>query len=357
MSGAFAQAALQLRALDLVPIPCKGDEDDDGKTPGFKTANWKYPPGLKRYEQFVLRFLDENVGLLTEWSHLTVIDNDDPSLEGEIEYRFGRSPLIVGTPSDHTQRYFQSNGERCGTLRKSEGLAIDIKGIGGFVVCPPSIRPSGPHKGKLYRLLEGRWEDVKRLPYIKPGSLPGRPQKAASKVPERVEHPAPPINDGTRHIDLLSLAMQFARQAPDKATLRGNVHWANMRCVPILPGKDVEDIVDWAWKCQQEGRNFAGRGPLLITTHAEIEAFQVAPKGPDAFLLYGVLRKNHYGGEAFAISPRAMAQADVIHGWTEWRYREARSVLVNLLGRLVLVRHGGRGPRDPALFKFADADD
>jgi hypothetical protein len=350
MSGAFAAAALQLRALGLVPIPCSGDEDDDGKTPGFTFANWKkYPPGLKRYEQFVLRFPEENIGLLPGWSHLTVIDNDDPSLEDEVEYRFGRTPLIVGTPSDHTQRYFRSSGERCGTLRKSEGLAIDIKGIGGFVVCPPSIRPSGAHKGKPYRLLEGRWEDVRRLPALKAGNLPGKPQK-----PQKADYPAPerePIPDGRRHIDLLSLAIQFARQAPDKATLRGNVHWANMRCVPILPGNDVEDIVDWAWKCQQEGHNFADTGPQVFHSFREIETFQQMRGGGSAYFLLGVLRKLYFRGEPFAISPRAMARKDVMAGWSERDYREARDLLVSL-GCLTKVQSGGRGPRDPALFSL-----
>jgi hypothetical protein len=56
------------------------------------------------------------------------------------------------------------------------------------------VRPSGKHAGKPYRIVQGAWKDVARLPTIKPGSLPA-PATAQQGRPDR-------IKDGVRHNEL-----------------------------------------------------------------------------------------------------------------------------------------------------------
>jgi hypothetical protein len=52
-----------------------------------------------------------------------------------------------------------------GSERTSQGLAVDIKGVGGFVAVPPSHRGGD---GASYRFLVGAFDAVDRLPPISP---------------------------------------------------------------------------------------------------------------------------------------------------------------------------------------------
>jgi hypothetical protein len=347
MSGAFASAALQLWALGLAPIPCQGD---DGKVPRLKTAKWKRPPGEAALRQLVLRFPEENVGLLTGLSRITVVDIDEARLLAEMLRRFGKTPLMVETPSGSFHLYYRAGGERCTNLRSSEGLPVDIKGVGGFTVCPPSIRPSGPHKGQPYRIVQGAWEDVHQLPTIRPGSL----------TTARQQPPPKPMPDGTRGNGLFRHALVEARVCDSLDALVDRLCWINeTACEPPVEDARVVKTAESAWwRYQQAGRNFAGKGGRrqVFNYVDEIEALQQVPNGADASFLLVTLRATHYGtGRSFAVSPRAMARSGIIRGWTEERYRAARTVLVDL-GSLIEVKAGGRGPGKPSLFGFSNTD-
>jgi hypothetical protein len=352
MSGAFAAAALQLRALGLAPIPCQGD---DGKVPGIRTRTWKGAPKEETYRQLILRFPDENIGLLTGLSRIFVVDIDEATMLAEMLRRFGYTPLMVETPSGGIHLYYRAHGEPCHNMRQSEGLPIDLKGIGGFTVCPPSVRPSGPHKGGRYRLVRGDWEAVRDLPPINPGSLPAalqKPLKAISEASQRKLIEDDFIPDGERGIKLLRIAQELAPDAPDKATLLGQMLLINQQlCIPPATEARVRSAVNSAWKYQQEDRNFAKTGPQVFHPFDEIKTLMGIPGGGNAYFLLGMLRMRYFRGEPFAISPRAMAREDVMAGWSEREYRAARELLVEL-GCLIEVRPGGRGPRDPALFNL-----
>jgi len=123
--------------------------------------------------QLVLRFPEANIGILTGPSRLCVVDVDstDERLVAEMLRRFGITPLMIETPSGGKHLYFRLSGEYCRNLRKSDGLPVDIKATGGFLVVPDSIRLCGEHAGKPYRIVKGAWDEVARLPPIKPGSL------------------------------------------------------------------------------------------------------------------------------------------------------------------------------------------
>jgi len=170
VQGPFASAALRLHAYGLIPIPCGGD---DGKVPGARSKRWKNRPGGEVMRQLVLRFPEANIGILTGPSRLCVVDVDstDERLVAEMLRRFGITPLMIETPSGGKHLYFRLSGEYCRNLRKSDGLPVDIKATGGFLVVPDSIRLCGEHAGKPYRIVKGAWDEVARLPPIKPGSL------------------------------------------------------------------------------------------------------------------------------------------------------------------------------------------
>jgi hypothetical protein len=87
-------------------------------------------------------------------------------------------------------------------------------------------------------------------------------------------------------------------------------------------------------------------------TASQIDVLISHKDGSDAALLYLKLRRaNGDRAGAFAVSPKAMAAAQVIPGWAHGRYRRARDVLTEI--RLLSVVHeGGQGAGDPRLFIF-----
>jgi hypothetical protein len=343
VSGPFAAEALNLHALGLAPIPCSAN--DDGKTPAIATKRWTRRPGATQLRQLVLRFPEANVGILTGLSRIFVVDIDQAHLVEDMTRRFGATPLIVETPSGGIHLYYQASGEPCGDLRRAEHLPVDLKGIGGFIVVPPSVRPSGEHAGKLYRILEGAWEDVTQLPTIKPGSLPA-PATPQQGQPVR-------IPDGIRHDELFRRGLREVKACDTLDALVDRLRWINESCDPPLPDADVVKTAASAWKCERDGRNFVGRGKLLTTPDAMFRALISLPRGVDALALHLLLRSIHDAGAQFAVSPKAMARDQTLPGWSHARVRKAKNTLVDR-GFLKVVSRGGSGPRDPAQFCFAE---
>ena len=126
-----------------------------------------------RLRQLVLRFPEANVGILTGLSRIFVVDIDQAHLAEDMIRRFGATPLMVETPSGGIHLYYRASGERCGDLRRTEQLPVDLKGIGGFVVVPPSVRPSGQHAASS----TGSWKAHGRT---LPGCPPSSPAQLAS---------------------------------------------------------------------------------------------------------------------------------------------------------------------------------
>lgn len=349
MSGPFAEAALELRSFGLAPIPCG---DDDGKVPGLRTKAWKHAPGADTLRRMTQRFPSANVGILTGLSGVTVADGDCGISLDEMLHHFGDTPLITKTPSDGVHLYYRSSGEQCANLRRPMQIPVDIKGIGGFVVVPPSVRPSGDHAGKAYKFVTGGWDDLRRLPRINPGSLPGRPQ-----APPKPGARQGTIPEGTRHDELLQRALKDARCCDCSADLLDSVRGDNQNCIPPLPDADVGRIASWAWRCQSEGRNFATKEERSVFKRvSEVQALGRSQHGAKASLLLDVLRCEHFDGKPFALSPRAMWQSQRLFGWSERNYRDARTLLVDL-GILSLVYEGGKGLGDPSLFRFVPVGD
>src|SRR4051795_10480685 len=166
--GPFRDAAPDLLARGLAVVPCCSA---DGKVPLVEWGKWTKRPGRAFIEKMMRRYPSTNVGIIAGLSGITVVDCDDPAAVAVMIARCGDTPLKVRTPSGGVHLYYRAAGERCADLRP-EGLKVDVKSIGGFVVAPPSVRPDGPHAGRAYEFLEGSWADLARLPVARPGSLP-----------------------------------------------------------------------------------------------------------------------------------------------------------------------------------------
>jgi hypothetical protein len=287
------------------------------------------------------------VGLLTgQLGAITVVDLDDASLLPLVLDALGNTPITVETPSGGFHLWYRFSGEACQDLRPD--LKIDVKGRGGFVAAPPTVRAVGNHAGRAYRFQTGGLADMGRLPAIPAGALE-RLAKASRSKPSPCKSSTAKLPEGTRNRGLLRAALQLAHGATDADDHRNTVVLHNAdHCQPPLSDKEAKRVAASAWRYHVEGRNWAGTGAVAMsrTTSAILG-------NPDAFWLLHHLRLNHAacGGE-FAIAARAMEQSGVAAPLTERQIRRATQRLVET-GFLIRTHIGGRGgPGDPSLYRL-----
>jgi len=340
----FADAALELHGHGLAVIPL--NENADKAKPLVKFKHWKLRPGRQFLEETLInRFPAANIGVLTGLSGYTVVDIDTvdgvdtAALTDRMLARFGDTPLKTATPSGGVHLWFMANGEPCRNLRASDGIAVDIKAKGGMVVVPPSIRPSGPHAGRVYGFLEGSWDDLRRLPTLKPGSF--------------YEGNGGRVVQGTRNDTLWKRCMHQVRHCDTVDDLLDVARTFNTHnCVPELPDAEVVNTARSAWKYQQDGKNWVGGPSQVVLPADDIDRFRMTKNGADAFLLQAVLKCKHGGRhEPFALVATAMKHDNVIHGWGRDRYRNAFKTLMTQ-GDLERVHVGGNTLHDPHKYRL-----
>ena len=331
MTGPFAQAAMVVARYGAVPVPCAGP---DGKTPlvPWRHVKAAHADGLARWAK---RWPTANIGLVCGPSNLTVIDVDDPALVDEAERRFGSTPLIDRSPRGGGHLFYRANGEP--TRAKIDGLPIDVRGPGGFLVIPPSVGPNG----NVYAFVRGGLADLEHLPHITPGSLP-----AKGTVLLSLRNDA--ICPGTRNNSLWRLCMVEARTCATRDELEARALILNeSHCNPPLDHREAVKVVNSAWRYQITGQNFIGGERRVFMEITELERLAGCP---DAVLMLLKLREAHLlSAEPFAVSPKGMSAARVLARWDARRIRRARNHLLNER-LLVQVRAGGRGKHDPSLY-------
>ena len=343
----FAEMAFDLAERGLAVIPCPGD---DGKSPRGAVAGydrWKRPPGPKAIRRFAADHGDANIGIITSLSGLTIADVDEGGRDAdEIIRRAGDTPLITRTPSGGLHLCYRSNGERNANLRSS-GLAVDIKGSSaGIIVVPPSFRRS---TGVPYKFERGRWDDLDRLPFAKPGSLSvqfsGSP---GSKLP---------IQRGQRNDAFFKIALREVRHCDDLDALIDVLATRNEELAEPLPLSEIARLATSAWGLETTGTNWVGQEQRAQIEAAAVERLSSDENGPDALMLLAHLRLAHGArqtrGEPFAISPSAMSAARKIGLWGPQRYRNARQTLLDL-GLISQTHQGGRSRHDPSLFRLGN---
>jgi hypothetical protein len=355
----FADAALDLREHGLAVLPLGGDpniDDDANRKRRRPLVQYK---GRSRFrpktlERWAKKWPAANVGVLTGLSRVTVVDIDDPLLVDDMIARFGNTPLQISTPSGGVHLYYRANGERCANLR-GEGFAVDIKGVGGMVVVPPSVRPD--RGGAAYAFLAGSWTDLTSLPTMNPGALPApapRAEPSPTVPPDRQA-----VRQGERNDRMFGYCLGQVPHCGKVDELFAMAHAENAGYEPPLPDAEVEKVARNAWTIDRGGRNRvanSGQGPVVdvgCRWVARLASF--SPKhGGDALLLYIILRGQHAArdkrGERFAVAARAMKRDQVLT-WTEGRFRLATKVLV-AFGLLVPVKQGGHGKGDVTLCRF-----
>jgi hypothetical protein len=192
-------------------------------------------------------------------------------------------------------------------------------------------------------------DDLANLPKIRTGALPKLEPEGAAKAKT-----SPIIGDGERNVGLIRLACALAHDVKTQAELLEKVREANATfCNPPLSDAEVQGRVRSAWRYKMNGTLMArgGSGSIILPTSALDHA--MASGNFDVMGLVAMARKYHdKPGAVFALTPRALAKADKIRGWSRNRYRAVIRQACDLL-LLEQVTAGGKGPRDPAKYRFA----
>jgi hypothetical protein len=310
-SRPFAEAAEQLRAHGLAVIPLGGD---DGKKPMIRWQNMKSPP--TRLGKLVEKHGGANIGVLTgicKPHAYTVVDCDSIDLGDEAIRRFGDTPLKVATARG-IHLWFKNAREGC--RQRVDGMALDVRGIGGMVVVPPSVHRKS---GIPYRFLEGDWRRLPYLPAIKPGALPALGAEAV--VTE---------GGGDRRNRLFRDLMELAPTVESREALGELGEMLNKALPPPLSSAKVRHAVRNVWEIHANGQNYLALGSALVIPRPHMRAILQHEHNSDALLLYHVLRDAHWNRSTFVVVPEAMERANTIPGWSDRRYRIARDALIEL---------------------------
>lgn len=314
----------------MVVVPCG---KADGKAPLVKWAGLDGPIAPEQLERWLKnpRFANANIGIVTGPSGVTVVDCDTPNALDRVIERFGPTPMIVATPRGGYHLYYKAHGERSGSIRE-EGLAIDVRALGGFIVAPPSVRRTGEFAGKSYEFLAGDWADLPSLPHVPEGALARKfyvGDVEGLDVDRGVPVGCAPADTGKdvgrRNKTLFDLLLRVARNVGSRAELMEAAEAFNGEFDPPLGMAEVHRSADSVWTYRETGRLFAPGQSSVVIPAAVFDHLAKTDNGADAFFLLGCLIRNHGAGHegnvSFVIVPAAMMRDQVIREWGITRKR------------------------------------
>jgi hypothetical protein len=123
------------------------------------------------------------------------------------------------------------------------GGGIDIRGVGGYVVAPPSRHVSGNY----YTWIPGHAPGEVPLAAMPPWLLPPKPSKPTAPTPASSWRALvrEGVTEGARNQTIAKLAGHFLRRHVDPiVTLEMMTAWNAVRCRPPLPDAEVVHIVN-----------------------------------------------------------------------------------------------------------------
>jgi Bifunctional DNA primase/polymerase, N-terminal/Primase C terminal 1 (PriCT-1) len=194
---------------------------------------------------------DANIGVAT--GHLVVIDVDpqhggDDSLH-KLETEHGELPhtirVITGGGGEHI--FFEATAE-IGNSTGKLAAGIDVRGVGGYVVAPPSLHRSG----RRYAWSVDHHPDNTAVAPL-PDWIVAAVKKPAGNGADIL--PTPPFEwrelvengvvEGTRDCTVAKLAGYLLRRRNDPYVVLELLQcWNVTRCIPPLPAADIKRIVN-----------------------------------------------------------------------------------------------------------------
>ena len=222
--------ALALAALGLYVFPCRAK----GKEP-FTAHGWQdatTDPDIIR--AWWKRWPDANIGVACGPSGIVVIDIDsDEAVKVVKKIGLPHGPHVRTSKGWHV--YYAADPERPLQSRVGFLPGVDIRALGGYVIAPPSVHPSG----KRYEWAPGRslWDlEMPTAPeWLYAKSL------AATRVDiARLADGAP---DGTRDVSLTSVCGHLLAKRVEPHLAEALVYaYGRALCDPPLDDKQIEKV-------------------------------------------------------------------------------------------------------------------
>lgn len=337
MAGIFATWQPEYAARGLATFPYTASNVDRRKplVGGYTKM------GLRASRQLPMKFPDaDGLALMAGARNgITVIDIDARGAEADrmladAMTRYGQAQIVVRTGRDGRHAYYKNAGEPR-KIRPDPATPIDLLG-GGPVVLPPS-------KGSqfAYEIIHGTLDDLAALtPLRRDGAIPdaGNLDALAS------------VQVGERDAKFWPYIKRFANQAASYEALLEHAREINEMMPNPLPDSQVVDKCRYWWKKTERGENRWGIGQFTTIDHSLID--EILMKDSDAFTLFMVLRRHHWG--------RPFAMANEMHsimpegGWRRQRFTAARDRLVNQWRLVREIRPASFRPPRAAEYAFVD---
>ncbi|MEN0088141.1 MAG: bifunctional DNA primase/polymerase [Pseudomonadota bacterium] len=328
----------ELFAAGYSLVPLGGD---DGKSPLVKFASASRLP-LSLVQRRMADMGSQSFAIRTEGLVVIDCDSDNEATRRYIKDHFGIERWDVKTPrGGHT--YFRHAGGQVPTAVRLPSIAIDFKaGPNSYVAAPGSIRPDGGrYEGQLPRASE-----LPVFPTIQARSKQGLSPTHQNKVPI-----------GGRTTSLWQRAREYVETVDSEAQL-----FDELRCFADQNFEDADAYSDgeiaksakWAWQKRLSNSLWSGANSAVTISIAEYETLMGVTDGTLGLALLVTLRHNHsvrsQQGKPFCIAREAMAEADVIAGWSTAKYQRATAAL--LKASLIRRVRSGNQFRGASLFQF-----
>ena len=348
-SGIFADHAMTMYRHGLVVLPLRAD-----RTPSIKGFDrWTIGPGIHTLKKWMRAHPTDNIAIVPDLSGVLVVDCDDASQDAAVEELLGPTPLMVVTRRG-LHRYYRKVGQRLPGNLRSIGLDVDLK-ASGIVIAPPSLHESG----HVYRLDGCDWPALKDVPPPNLCKLLGLISRTGSGATVSDID----MRDGSRGQWLND---RLCRDVMSCDSFEELLHRATILAdqleatgIPRLTDAMIIKRARKVWQDAQAGKlqkhsDYRGTVKSSLT---ELDALcRHSPRhGPDALVLLLKLRALHAArcrrGETFGLTPRSMAEHNVVIGWTRERFEKARDVLLETgeIARVAPFRRRG-GNREAAQY-------
>jgi Bifunctional DNA primase/polymerase, N-terminal/Primase C terminal 1 (PriCT-1) len=234
------RTALALAARGFHIFPCRPHEKRPATVNGLKDATtdpdiirvwWTHQP-------------DSNIAIATgAASGIFVVDVDGLDAEAalrQLEVGYGALPATVEVITARGRHiYFRWPQEPVRNSAGKIGTHIDIRGESGYVLCPPSIHPSG----RRYRWSVDSANHIAEAPGWLLAKQNGVAVSATPSPEWRVLIEG--VSEGARDCSIAKLAGHLLRHRVDPFVALGLLDsWNATHCTPPLPAADIERIVN-----------------------------------------------------------------------------------------------------------------
>ena len=238
--SAVIRTALALAARGFHIFPCRPRDKRPATANGLKDATtdpdiieawWRQQP-------------DNNIAIATgAASGIFVVDVDGLDAEAalrRLEAEHGALPATVEAITARGRHiYFKYPEEPVRNSAGKIGTHIDVRGEGGYVLCPPSVHPSG----RRYCWSVDSANSIANAPGWLLAKQKGTTVAKTLSPEWRVLIEG--VGEGARNCSLAKVAGHLLRHNVDAFVTLGLLQaWNAMNCMPPLPAGEVEQIVN-----------------------------------------------------------------------------------------------------------------